>query len=96
MKKSIIALALFAVVGGFSGCAGSGAIKWDNARQVKAGMTQQEVVGLMGQPYSVASTADGSVKLIWVHVGALGGSETAVMTFKDGKAIDSFRVPDSF
>lgn len=96
MKKQLFLSIAILACAALSACAGSGTIKWDHARQVKAGMTQQEVVGLMGKPYSVASNPDGSVKLIWVNATAWGGASSAVMTFKDGKAIDSFHVPDDF
>lgn len=81
-----------------AGCAtaGSGKFSWDNARQVKAGMSQQEVVALMGPPYLTQGIGQNGVKLVWVHVNLFAGTESAAMTFKDGKAVDSFHVPESF
>jgi outer membrane protein assembly factor BamE (lipoprotein component of BamABCDE complex) len=94
MKKFLTAVAIALTL---TGCAGSGKIKWDNARQVKAGMTQAEVTELMGKPYQVTAKGDGIQTWVWVYVnGMTGSSQSAALNFKDGKVIKAFEVPDSF
>lgn len=93
MKKLFAVIALSAML---AACAGSGSIRWDNARQVKAGMTKQEVGALMGQPYSVQTVDKGSEKWVWVHVTPFGGAESAHLTFKDGKVTQAWEIPESF
>lgn len=69
--------------------------KWDNARQVKVGMTTDEVVQLMGKPRMVASR-DGTVIYVWSYVG-LGFSHRSLrVDFKGGKVIATPEIPDEF
>lgn len=95
MIKKLIAVGAMVVL---TGCAtGSGKINWDNARQVKADMTQQEVTKLMGQPYQIRSTGQGEVQWIWVHVNPITfASASASLTFKDGRVSDVWEIPDTF
>jgi len=93
MKKIILILAVSFVV---SCAAGSGSIRWDDARQLKVGMTESEVVETIGKPYSVASMSDGTEKWIWVHVNLLMGTQTLSLKMKDSKVIEVPRIPDSF
>lgn len=89
-------IALFAAIL-LSGCAGN-KINWDHARQVKEGMTQEEVVGLMGAPRAVSARNDGTQRYIWVYVNVMTGTtQSASLDFsKDGKALKGFNVPPSF
>jgi len=34
---------------------------------LRVGMTQAEVIGLLGQPNQVVTNSDGSKRLVWVH-----------------------------
>jgi ribosomal protein L19E len=93
MKALIISLFAAALL---CGCAGT-RINWDSARQVKQGMTKEEVRGLMGEPYMVMARSDGTTKWIWSYANALGGHGSAAMSFdKDGRAATGFNVPDNF
>ena len=92
MKK--ITTLLFALL--LFGCAGSGSINWDNARQIKAGMNESELTGLMGKPYSVRASGD-TQTWIWVYVNGLTGAHGSVaVPMKNGKVVSDLKVPDSF
>lgn len=93
--KALIVTALAAIL--LSGCAGS-KINWDSARQVKEGMTQEEVVGLMGSPRTVYARNDGIQRYVWVYVNVMTGTtQSASLDFdKDGRALKGFNVPPSF
>ena len=86
---TIAALAL-----ALTACAGTN-FKWDDARQIKAGMTEQEVTALMGPPYLVKSEG-GRLIWVWSHGNALGGSRSISVVFVDGKVIAPPPIPDSF
>jgi hypothetical protein len=92
--RRIAAIVLLAA--SIAGCAGSGSINWNNARMLRDGMSIKEVTDLMGQPYRIQTVGKGEVKYIWVHVNPLTGSESAHMTFKDGKLVQAPEVPASF
>lgn len=71
-----------------AGCANAGtAFEWKNAKQVAIGMTEAEVVGLMGKPTSVVTRGDLQM-WSWVYVqGSIFGSKSQTVTFplKDGR-----------
>lgn len=93
--RRVVAIVLLSAT--LAACAGSGSINWNNARQVKDGMTTQEVTALMGTPYSVTSKGPGEQIWVWVHVnGMTGSSQSAALNFKDGKVVKAFDIPDSF
>lgn len=83
MNKIMLLTAVLIV----TGCAGSGKINWDEASQLKPGMTEQEVTSIMGKPYSIASKNDGTDIWVWVHVNLLVGSESMSALMKDGRFI---------
>ena len=87
-------LALCALL--LSACAGSGNINWEQARQLKVGMTEAELVRTLGQPYSIVSKSDGTQMWIWVSVVAFGGAEHLSVAMKDGKATQIPIIADSF
>ncbi len=91
MKKTLCMLALSAAI---SGCAGT-SFKWDQARQVKEGMTEAEVTQLMGAPYLVKSGQDGMV-WVWSHADAFAGSRSVSVVIKDGKVTKAPVIPESF
>lgn len=81
------------------GCATAGT-KFDfaNARQLQAGMTEQEVTQLMGKPMSV--TARGQSQ-IWVWSFAKAGvfsvdSKSVSVIFTDGRVSEAPTIPNSF
>ena len=94
MKKLIILA--FALM--LSGCSmgGSGSIKWDDARQLRVGMTESELTSKMGTPYSVTSKSDGTEIWVWVNVDLLMGTQTMSVIIKDGKVVTVPKIPDSF
>lgn len=83
--KSIFVLALLSLL---AGCASAGtSFEWDNARKVSVGMSEAELVALMGKPNSVATTGD-SQQWTWIHVTAgLGGTSSRRVSFglKNGR-----------
>ncbi|PWK38680.1 outer membrane protein assembly factor BamE (lipoprotein component of BamABCDE complex) [Cupriavidus plantarum] len=97
-RRMFVAVALSATLG-LTGCAtaGSGKINWNNARQVKDGMTKKEVAALMGDPYQVVARNDGTQRYVWVHVNLFSGTQSAALEFdKDGKVVKAFQIPDNF
>lgn len=87
----IAALAASALIG----CAGT-PFEWEKVRQLRVGMTQQEVTALMGTPNNVTARADGTV-WVWARVDMLAGqTRTASVVFRDGRVISVPDVPDSF
>ena len=79
-----------------SACAGSGSINWDQARQLKVGMSEADLVRTLGRPYSIVSKSDGTQMWIWVNVIAFGGAENLSVAMRDGKATQVPVIPDSF
>jgi len=77
-----------------SACAGTN-FKWDDARQIRTGMTEQEVTALMGQPYLVKSEGS-KLTWVWSHANALGASKAVSVVFVDGKVAEQPAIPDSF
>lgn len=78
-----------------AGCAGTN-FSYDNARRIKVGMTEAEVTQIMGQPYSVVSTANGQ-SWIWSHANGFSGSSRIVsFRFVDGRVAEIPSIPASF
>jgi len=99
MNKFIRAVVIAVVAVWLAGCAtaGSGKIDWNNARQVKDGMTKKEVTALMGTPYQVVARNDGTQRYVWVNVNLFSGTQSAALDFdKDGKVVKAFPIPDNF
>ncbi|MWL87686.1 outer membrane protein assembly factor BamE [Cupriavidus sp. SW-Y-13] len=99
MNKFIRAVVVAVVAVWLTGCAtaGSGKIDWNNARQVKDGMTKKEVAALMGTPYQVVARNDGTQRYVWVNVNLFSGTQSAALDFdRDGKVVKAFQIPDNF
>lgn len=79
---------------GLTACAGT-AFKWDNARQIKAGMTEQEVEAIMGAPYLVRSQ-NGGVTWVWSYADAFAGAKSVSVVFVNGKVAEPPPIPTSF
>ena len=77
-----------------TGCAGTSS-KWEQARQIKEGMTEAEVTQLMGAPYLVKSTQDGVV-WVWSHADAFAGARSVSLVIKDGKVTKAPAIPEAF
>ena len=90
-------LVLILLVLMLAACASTGsAIKWDNARQVKVGMTESQVTKLMGKPFRISGVGEQD-RWTWRYVNLYTGSNEAMtIIFKDGVAVDVPRIPESF
>ena len=91
MKRLAIAILL---TGLLVGCAGT-SFDWSQVRQIKQGMTEAEVVAIMGAPYLVKSTADGLV-WVWSYAGSFSGVRTVSVVLRDGKVAAAPVIPESF
>lgn len=92
MKKGLLAL-----IGGILlvSCAGT-PFKFENARQVKAGMTEAEVTSYMGRPYMITSRGEEQI-WVWSQAnGFTGSSQSISFVMKDGKVVNVPTIPDSF
>lgn len=83
----ILALAL-------SSCAGTN-FTWDNARQIKSGMSEQEVTAIMGSPYLVKSES-GKLTWVWSYADTFSGVKMVSVVFNDGKVVEPPPIPSSF
>ena len=90
--RTIIAIALLAAV--LSGCAGT-QFSYDKARTVEVGMSEYEVLHIMGRPYSVVTRGDEQM-WVWSHATAWGGARAVSFKMKDGKVIETPSIPQSF
>ena len=92
MKRLLVITAAFFL----AACAGT-AFKWNEARQIKAGMSKKEVTALVGTPNRITTIDDQSQRYVWVWVNTFSGStRTLVVDFKDGQAIKAPPIPDEF
>ncbi|RCS59738.1 outer membrane protein assembly factor BamE domain-containing protein [Parvibium lacunae] len=76
------------------GCAGT-PFKWDQARQIKEGMTEAEVTKIMGAPYLVKSSQEGMV-WVWSYADTFSGSRSVSIVIKDGKVVKPPPIPENF
>lgn len=89
LKAVLITLILLA------GCAGTN-FSYDQARKVQVGMSERDVVSIMGKPYSVVSRPDGQV-WVWSYANGLSGRTRAVsFILKDGAVVKTPSIPESF
>lgn len=91
MKK----LALFGVGLLLAGCASVGTDYDVNAlSQLKPGMSQTEVIGMLGKPNTQARLPDGKTVLVWSHskakaFGSVNARSVSLQFDADGKLVDS-------
>lgn len=91
MKKILVV----ALIGLLTACAGNN-FNWDSARQIKEGMSEAEMLTLMGNPNAVKSDANGLI-YVWTHVNGLTGSvKTVSAVVKDGKVTSAPVVPAGY
>lgn len=84
-----------AILGGLAGCAGN-SFDWSTVRQIKPGMSETEVVQLLGPPALVKS-AGGTVTWSWSYANLMTGNVRAVsVQFKDGVVIATPDVPKAY
>jgi hypothetical protein len=78
-----------------AGCAGTN-FSYQRASKVTVGMSESEVVSLMGRPYQVISMPD-SERWIWSHANGFSGSAKAMsMEFRGGHVSAVPKIPQSF
>jgi outer membrane protein assembly factor BamE (lipoprotein component of BamABCDE complex) len=96
MKRSLGRILALSLVTALTACAGT-PFKWDDARQVKQGMSQTEVTALLGQPYMVRTAGEGTI-YTWSHANGMTGSSQAIsIPFdKDGKVSKVPVIPEGF
>lgn len=75
-------------------CAGT-PFSYDNARQVKTGMDEDQVYQLMGNPYRVVSR-DGEQMWVWSYANALGGARVVSFKMRDGRVTEVPTIPANF
>jgi len=89
--RALVAASLLALL---AGCAGTD-FTYDNARQVRVGMTEAEVTRLMGPPYSIASRGDEQM-WVWSQANGFTGASRAIsFKMKDGQVIEVPQIPES-
>lgn len=68
-------------------------VNWDSARQLKAGMTEDQAIAIMGPPQSVEPSADFK-RIIWRSSDLLTGAHSNLeLIFVGGKLRDIPRLP---
>lgn len=93
MKRSAITLVAALVL--LAGCAGT-SFNWDQARQIRPGMTESELEQLMGRPYLVRSGPEGHT-WVWSYASALTSDVKSVsVVLREGRVVSAPDVPKSF
>ena len=68
---------------GFGACAGTN-FDWKDTEKIKPGMTEAEVVSILGRPYS--KTQSGSMTILtWSYATGFGGAKAVSYRLVDGK-----------
>jgi outer membrane protein assembly factor BamE (lipoprotein component of BamABCDE complex) len=65
--------------------------RWEDADKVQNGMTEAEVVVILGKPYSRRESGDDAI-LVWSYTSSAGGSHAVACRFSKGRVISSHRV----
>nr|DAS44423.1 MAG TPA: SmpA / OmlA family [Bacteriophage sp.] len=92
MKNLILAAV---VAAGLAGCAGTN-FNWNNARQIKEGMSEQQVLTLLGKPNMTTSTPNGLI-YVWSFANGFTGTARSVsVIMKDGVVVSAPSIPDSY
>lgn len=92
MKNLILVVV---VAAGLVGCAGTN-FNWNNARQIKEGMSEQQVLSLLGKPNMTTSTPNGLI-YVWSFANGFTGTARSVsVIMKDGVVVSAPSIPDSY
>ena len=91
MKKLFFSL-LIALT--FIGCAGTN-FTWEQARQVKVGMSEKELFELMGKPYMVRTLSDQTI-YTWSYSDGFTGAKAISIPVKNNQVVSVPNIPDSF
>jgi hypothetical protein len=65
--------------------------RWEDADKVQNGMTEAEVVVILGKPYSRRESGNDAI-LVWSYTSSAGGSHAVACRFSKGRVISSHRV----
>lgn len=71
-------------------CAGAN-FDWEDTERITPGMTEAEVVSILGRPYSRAQEGRVTV-LTWSYAGAFGGGRAVAFRLVDGRVVGSSEV----
>jgi len=92
MMRALVTLLLIAAL---SGCAGTN-FSYDNARKVQVGMTEAQLIQLMGRPYMV-TTRGNEQMWVWSRANGFTGLSRAVsFKMKNGVVSEIPVIPESF
>ena len=64
---------------------------WEDADKVQNGMTEAEVVAILGKPYSRSESGDQAI-LVWSYTSSVGGSNAVAYRFQNDRVVGSHRV----
>lgn len=92
--KKLLVIAASLCVAALVGCAGT-QFTWDQARQLRNGMTEQEATAVMGAPTTVRAQGDRQT-WVWVWVNSFTGTQTVSAVFQNGTLVEAPKIPDSF
>ncbi|ATG73660.1 hypothetical protein AN401_07150 [Zobellella denitrificans] len=82
MHKTLLAGTLSALL--LAGCAGTH-FRWEDTERVQTGMTEAEVVSILGKPHARSQRGNISV-LSWSYASAFGPARAVSYQFVDGRA----------
>ena len=82
--KTLTAAALLAL----AACAGTN-FQADQVARIHNGMTEDEVVAILGKPYSRAQVNGETAVLTWSYAVAFGGAKAVSYRFSQGRVVGS-------
>lgn len=88
MSMRFHALAIAAFAGAIAACAGTNFSAEDVAK-VHNGMTEAEVIAILGKPYARSTINTDAAILTWTYAQAFGGAKSATFRFVNGKVVGS-------
>lgn len=80
IRKAVLGAAIV-----LSGCAGT-RFDWDDAARVHEGMTEPQVIAVLGKPYSRAQSGN-RVVLMWSYASAFGSGRAVSYTLVNGRVV---------
>lgn len=69
--------------------------RWDTARQIKVGMTKEQVVEIMGKPLTISAGTGDQEFWAWNYGTGLGTGGYFRVVIKSGKVVEVPKIPDS-
>ena len=93
MPRHLISTALISLA--LVGCAGTN-FEWNKVRDLRVGMSEAEVITLLGSPTAVRSSAEG-VTWAWANVNLFTAeTRTVSVVFREGKVASVPQIPTSY